>query len=184
MAVTPSNMMALGTDAPEFHLLDVLSGKMLSLDNVKGENGLVVMFICVHCPYVIHLQEEIAFIAENYQHDGIRFVAINSNSIESHPQDGPEHMKTQAEDQDFTFPYLFDTTQEVAKAYDAACTPDFFLFNEELKLVYRGRFDSASPGNNEPVTGDELRDAMDSLLSEEPISEDQHPSIGCNIKWK
>lgn len=184
MARTPSNMMALGTPAPDFKLQDVVSGKYLSINDVIGENGLVVMFICVHCPYVIHLQEEIAFVAEKYQHKGIGFVAISSNDINGYPQDAPEFMKEQAEDQDFNFPYLFDEDQTVAKAYEAACTPEFYLFNNELKLVYRGRFDAASPGNTEPVTGDELRDAMDCLLNDEPISDDQHPSIGCNIKWK
>lgn len=184
MARTPSNMMPLGTVAPDFNLLDVVSGKNLSVDDVMGEKGLVVMFICVHCPYVIHLQEEIAFVAEKYQHRGIGFVAISSNDIDGYPQDAPEFMKEQAEDQDFSFPYLFDADQSVAKAYDAACTPDFYLFDAEKKLVYRGRFDAATPGNTEPVTGDELRDAMDCLISGEPISDDQRPSIGCNIKWK
>ena len=177
-------MMALGSQAPDFKLLDVTSGKIKSLADVRGDRGLVVMFICVHCPYVIHLQEEIAFVAEKYQTKGIGFVAISSNDVANYPEDAPEFMREQAEDQDFDFPYLYDETQEVAKAYDAACTPDFYLFDKNLKLVYRGRFDASSPGNDEPVSGDELRQAMNALILGEPITSDQRPSIGCNIKWK
>lgn len=184
MAATPSTMLPLGTSAPDFTLTDAISGKQRSLADVRGEAGLVVMFICAHCPYVKHIEEEIAFVAEKYQHRGIGFVAICSNDAEKYPDDAPDKLREQAEEQDFDFPYLVDETQEVAKAFQAACTPDFYLFDKDLKLVYRGRFDAATPGNDEPVTGDELKDAMDSLLEGEPIFEDQKPSIGCNIKWK
>ena len=177
-------MMPLGTLAPDFKLLDVISGQIKTLENVRGDRGLVVMFICAHCPYVIHIQEEVAFIAEKYQIKGIGFVAISSNDVSGHPEDSPDKLKQQAEEQDFEFPYLYDESQEVAKSYQAACTPDFYLFDEKLACVYRGRFDAATPGNDEPVTGDELKDAMDSLLEEEPVFEDQKPSMGCNIKWK
>jgi len=184
MAKTPSNMMPLGTPAPAFNLPDVISGENKTLEDVKGEKGLVVMFICAHCPFVKHIEEEIAFVAEKYEHRGIGFVAISANNVETHPDDAPDKLKEQAEKNDFEFPYLYDETQEVAKAYDAACTPDFYLFDHELKCVYRGRFDSSTPGNDEPVTGEDLKAAMDSLLDGEPIFDDQKPSIGCNIKWK
>ncbi|MCP4457437.1 MAG: thioredoxin family protein [Cytophagales bacterium] len=184
MAKTLSSMMPLGTQAPDFNLLDVISNEKKSIEEVKGGEGLVVMFICAHCPYVIHIQEEIAFIAERYIHRGIEFVAICSNDVESHPEDAPDKLREQGEEQEFDFPYLYDETQEVAKAYQAVCTPDFYLFNKELKCVYRGRFDAATPDNDEPVNGDELKDAMESLLEGEPVFEDQKPSMGCSIKWK
>ena len=184
MSLVHSSMMPIGTLAPDFELPDVVSGQIKRRKDVKGDNGLVVMFICAHCPYVIHIQEEIAFMAEKYQLKGIGFAAISANDVASYPEDAPEKLKEQAEEQDFNFPYLYDETQEVAKAYAAACTPDFYLFNEKMECVYRGRFDAATPGNDEPVTGDELKDAMDSLLEEEPIFEDQKPSMGCNVKWK
>lgn len=184
MAVTPSNMMPLGTIAPNFDLLDVTSGANKTLDDVKGDSGLVVMFICAHCPYVKHLEEEISFVAEKYERKGVGFVAISANDVENHPDDAPAMLKEQAEDNDFEFPYLYDESQEVAKAYQAACTPDFYLFDAELKCVYRGRFDGSTPGNDEPVTGEDLREAMDQLLNGEPVYEDQKPSMGCNIKWK
>jgi len=177
-------MLPLGTIAPGFDLQDVISGENKTVKEVIGEEGLVVMFLSAHCPYVKHLEEEISFVAEKYQHKGIGFVAISSNNVESHPEDAPEKLQEQADEQGFEFPYLYDESQEVAKAYQAACTPDFYLFDKELKCVYRGRFDAATPGNDEPVTGDELKDAMDSLLDEEPIFEEQKPSMGCNIKWK
>ena len=184
MSQTTSTMMSLGTSAPKFDLPDVISGENKTLEDVLGDAGLVVMFLCAHCPYVKHLEEEIAFVAEKYQHKGIGFVAISSNDIVSYPADAPEKLKAQAEEQGFDFPYLYDESQAVAKAYDATCTPDFFLFNKGLKCVYRGRFDAATPGSDEPVTGDELKDAMDSLLDAEPIFENQKPSMGCSIKWK
>lgn len=184
MAVTPSNMMDLGTEAPGFELLDVISGSKKTLNDVRGESGTVIMFICAHCPYVKHLEEEIAFVSEKYQKKQIAFVAISSNDVEAYPDDAPEMLKEQAEENDFDFPYLYDETQEVAKSYLAACTPDFFLFDKDLKCVYRGRFDGSTPGNEEPVNGEDLREAMDQLLADEPIFENQKPSMGCNIKWK
>lgn len=184
MAVTPSTMMPLGTVAPPFDLLDVVSSQSKTLDDVKGKEGLVVMFICAHCPYVKHLEEELAFVAEKYQRKEIGFVAISSNDVANYPDDSPEKLKEQAEDNDFDFPYLYDESQEVAKAYQAACTPDFYLFDMDLKCVYRGRFDASTPGNDEPVTGEDLREAMDQLLAGEEVYDDQKPSMGCNIKWK
>ena len=184
MAVTPSNMMALGTQAPDFTLPDVVEGKNKSLGDLKGEEGTVIMFICAHCPYVKHLEEEIAFVSERYLKKGIAFIAISSNDVANYPVDAPELLKEQAEYNDFMFPYLYDESQETAKNYDAACTPDFYLFDKSLKCAYRGRFDSSTPGNDLPVTGDDLREAMDLLLNGDEISADQHPSMGCNIKWK
>ncbi len=184
MALTPSTMMPLGTEAPGFDLQDVISGKSISLQDVKGEEGLVVMFICAHCPYVKNIEEELGIVARHYQHLGVGFVAISSNDIENYPDDSPEQLKSQAEKHGFDFPYLFDETQETARAYDAACTPDFFLFDTDLKCVYRGRFDASTPGNNEPVNGEDLSAAIDALIEGQPPLEEQKPSIGCNIKWK
>ena len=177
-------MLPLGTEAFDFSLPDVVSEKKLGLAEIKGDRGLVIMFICAHCPYVKHLEEEIAFVAEKYQRKGIGFVAISANDSEKYPDDAPEKLKEQADEQGFDFPYLFDETQEVAKAYMAACTPDFYLFDSELHCVYRGRFDASTPGNEEPVTGEDLREAMDQLLDGVTITQTQYPSIGCNIKWK
>lgn len=184
MAATESNMMELGTQAPDFNLLDVISGENKGLEDVRGENGLVVMFICAHCPFVKNLQEELGVVSMHYMKEGIGFVAISSNDVDNYPEDAPEKLKEQAEENDFEFPYLYDETQEVAKAYQAACTPDFYFFGKDLSCIYRGRFDSSTPGNNEPVSGDELTAAIDAYLDEEPIPESQLPSIGCNIKWK
>lgn len=176
-------MMALGADAPRFSLLDVVSQKQLRIEEVSKKNGLVVMFICVHCPYVIHVQHEIARVANEYLKKGIGFVAISSNDIEKYPQDNPKRMQEQAANVGFDFPYLFDETQEVAKAYQAACTPDFFLFDDQLKCVYRGRMDESSPGNGKPNDGKDLRSALEALLDNREISPSQFPSMGCNIKW-
>ncbi len=184
MARTPSNMLALGTKAPDFSLFDTVSGKTLSLEAVKGEKGTVVMFICNHCPFVIHVNPEIAKLGREYQSKGIGFVAISSNDVVNYPQDGPDLMTKTAKNEGYTFPYLYDETQKVAKAYDAACTPDFYLFDDTLELVYRGQLDDSRPGNGLPLNGSDLRTAMDSLLMEAPIEENQKPSIGCNIKWK
>ena len=184
MARTPSNMLALGTKAPDFSLFDTVSGKTLSLEAVKGEKGTVVMFICNHCPFVIHVNPEIAKLGREYQSKGIGFVAISSNDVVNYPQDGPDLMTKTAKNEGYTFPYLYDETQKVAKAYDAACTPDFYLFDDTLELVYRGQLDDSRPGNGLPLNGNDLRTAMDSLLMEAPIEENQKPSIGCNIKWK
>jgi peroxiredoxin len=184
MAATSSNMMPLGTEAPDFNLLDVVSGQYKTLEDVRDEYGLVVMFLCAHCPYVQNIEEEISVVAQQYMKQKIGFVAISSNDIVAYPGDAPEGLKKQAEEFDFSFPYLFDETQEVAKAYQAACTPDFYLFDEDMKCVYRGRFDSSTPGNAEPVSGDDLVQAMELHLDDEPPIEQQMPSMGCNIKWK
>jgi peroxiredoxin len=184
MALTPSNMLPLGTKAPDFNLVDTKDNQTKSLTELKGKNGTLVMFICNHCPFVIHVNEQLVKLANDYKTKGINCIAISSNDVENYPQDGPDKMKTHAEENQYPFPYLYDETQEVAKAYDAACTPDFFLFNEDLKLVYAGQLDGSRPGNDIPVTGNDLRAAMDALLNNETISPNQKPSMGCNIKWK
>ncbi|WP_109300513.1 thioredoxin family protein [Aquimarina sp. AU474] len=184
MARTPSNMLALGTKAPDFTLIDTITNDPVSLKNIQGEKGTVVMFICNHCPFVIHVNEEIVRIANDYRVQGFGFVAISSNDVENYPQDGPKEMWKTARKNNYTFPYLYDETQEVAKAYDAACTPDFYLFDAELKLIYRGQLDDSRPGNGIPVNGRDLRQAVDAVLRNAKVSEEQKPSIGCNIKWK
>ncbi|MEM1258566.1 MAG: thioredoxin family protein [Bacteroidota bacterium] len=184
MARTPSNMLALGTKAPNFSLFDTASGQTLSLDELKGEKGTVIMFICNHCPFVVHVNPEISRLGREYQEMGIGFIAISSNDVENYPQDAPHLMTKIAEQEGYSFPYLYDETQLVAKAYDAACTPDFYLFDNGLELVYRGQLDDSRPGNGRPLNGYDLRNAMNSLLQGTPISENQKPSIGCNIKWK
>ncbi len=184
MARTPSNMIALGTQAPPFRLTDTVSENVISLDDIKGEKGTVVMFICNHCPFVKHVNSGIVDLAKDYGDKGIGFVAISSNDVENYPDDSPALMKENAIREGFTFPYLYDESQEVARAYDAACTPDFYVFNEDLSLVYRGQLDDSRPGNGIPVTGKDIRAALEALLSGSPVSEDQKPSIGCNIKWK
>ena len=184
MSATPSTMMPLGTIAPPFKLRDTVSGESLSLVNLKGEKATLVMFICNHCPYVIHINDELVRLAKEYQPKGVSFIAISSNDAINYPQDGPELMKVQAEKVGYPFPYLYDESQEVAKAYEAACTPDLFLFDQELKCVYRGQLDSSRPQNDTSVTGKDLRNALEALLSGKNISETQIPSIGCNIKWK
>ena len=183
MARTESNMLALGTQAPEFRLPDTVSGTTMHLSEMLGKNGTVILFICNHCPFVIHVNPEISKMAEEYQSKGIQFIGISSNDVVNYPQDSPELMKIKALEEGYTFPYLYDETQEVAKAYDAACTPDFYLFDKNLKLVYRGQLDDSRPGNGKELTGKDLRQAMDALLQNKPISPDQKPSIGCNIKW-
>lgn len=184
MARTPSNMIPLGTLAPDFKLQDTVSGDKLTLDKCKGLNGTVVMFICNHCPFVLHINDKIAKLAKEYKAKGIEFVAISSNDVANYPQDGPKFMKEMAIDSGYIFPYLYDQTQSVAKAYDAACTPDFYLFDANLKLIYRGQLDDSRPGNDIPVTGRDLTEAMNSLLRNESIDQDQKPSLGCNIKWR
>ena len=184
MAQTPSNMIALGTIAPKFELLDTISNSKMKLDNLKGSKGTVIAFICNHCPFVVHINDEFVKIANQYQKKGIGFIAISSNDIDKYPQDGPEKMHFHAVESKFSFPYLFDETQEIAKAYDAACTPDIYLFNNDLKLVYRGQFDDSRPGNNINPTGNDLKYAIDCLLSQTQNNQTQKPSIGCNIKWK
>lgn len=183
MALTESTMMALKTKAPDFKLLDTVSNKILSLQDLKSETATVVMFICNHCPFVIHLNKKIVEVANAYQAKGISFIAISSNSIDTHPQDGPDYMTLHAKEQGYPFPYLFDATQEVAKAYSAACTPDFFIFDKDLLSVYRGRFDETRPNMGE-ATGKDLTDALDALIAGDKVSEQQKPSMGCNIKWR
>lgn len=184
MALTPSNMMPLGTEAPNFILIDAISNKPVGLKDVQGEKGTVVMFICNHCPFVKHVNEELVRLANDYRVTGFGFVAISSNDIENYPQDAPKFMREVARKENYPFPYLFDETQETAKAYAAACTPDFYLFDAALKLVYRGQLDNSRPGNGIPVNGRDLREAMDNILNNNPQRKDQKPSIGCNIKWK
>ncbi|WP_286755146.1 thioredoxin family protein [Roseivirga sp. UBA838] len=184
MARTPSNMLPLGTPAPDFKLPDTISGKSLSLAELKSDKATVIMFICNHCPFVKHVDEGIVSLAKDYQTKGVSFIAISSNDVENYPQDSPELMKEEAEKVGYTFPYLYDETQEVAKAYDAACTPDFYVFDADLKCAYRGQLDDSRPGNGKPVTGKDLRAALDEILEGKPVSAPQIPSLGCNIKWK
>lgn len=189
MALTESNMLDLGTQAPDFTLPDTVSGKDQSLKEVKGENATVVMFLCNHCPYVIHVNPEIVRITQDYADKGVGFVGISSNDVEHYPEDGPDKMKTHAAETGYTFPYLYDESQEVARAYDAACTPDFYVFDGDLTLVYRGRIDESRPPRptRAPIgklTGKDLRAALDAVLAGEPVTDKQYPSAGCNIKWK
>lgn len=184
MSATSTMLLPLGTEAPDFALPNVLSGQMVKRDDFKEAKALVVIFACNHCPYVIHVKDEIARIAEEYQAKGVAFVAINSNDVEQYPEDSPENMKLKAEEWGWKFPYLFDETQEVAKAYRAACTPDFFVFDSARRLVYRGQLDDSRPKNNVPLNGADLRRALDAVLQGEMPSETQKPSVGCSIKWK
>ena len=184
MARTESAMLALGTFAPDFALPDVVRGKQITTQAAKGPKGLLVMFICRHCPFVKHLEKALAQLGRDYAEKEIGIVAISSNDAENYPDDAPESLAEQARDLGFTFPYLYDETQDVARAYDATCTPDFFLFDNSLKLVYRGQFDDSRPGNGIPIKGKDLHGAIDALLAGKPISSEQRPSIGCNIKWK
>ncbi len=184
MAETPSKMIPLGTKAPDFSLPDTISGKTYSLNDVKGDKATIIIFICNHCPYVIHVIEGIVSVPLDYVEKDISFIAISSNDVISHPQDSPENMKNFAERYGFTFPYFYDSSQDIARAYSAACTPDFFIFDGELSLKYRGQMDDSRPGNNIPVTGKNLRDALDNILKGDPVDPVQKPSIGCNIKWK
>jgi peroxiredoxin len=184
MAQTASTMLALGTTAPDFALTDVVSGKTVHRDDFHGKKALLVMFICAHCPFVKHIEKELAQLGEDYAAQPLGIVAISSNDVTTHPADSPAGLKRQAETFGFVFPYLYDETQSVAKAYAAACTPDFYLFDSDFSLVYRGQFDASRPGNGVPVSGKDLRSAIDTVLAGKSISTDQSPSIGCNIKWK
>jgi peroxiredoxin len=183
MAVTPSTMLPLGTSAPDFRLPG-LDGNLVSHDDFRDARALLVVFTCNHCPFVKHIRSEFARLAREYQTRGVATVAINANDLEQYPEDGPEAMAREAEAFGYTFPYLFDETQEVAKAYQAACTPDFYVFDAGRRLVYRGQFDDSRPGNHVPVTGHDLRAALDAVLAGDPVAGDQKPSVGCNIKWK
>ncbi len=184
MALTPSNMLALGTQAPDFILPDTVSGKTFSLNDLKGERATVVMFICNHCPYVKHINPELVKLANDYLTKGINFVAISSNDAVAHPEDAPEKMKQLALELKYPFVYLYDETQQVAKDYDAACTPDFYMFDKDLRLVYRGQLDDSRPSNNVTLNGKDIRAALENILEDKPVSPHQRPSIGCNIKWK
>lgn len=184
MARTFSNMLSLGTIAPDFNLMDTISGFKKSLTELKGDKGTVIMFICNHCPYVIHVNEGLVKVASDYMNKGVSFIAISSNDVKNYPDDSPELMKENALKNNYPFPYLYDETQEVAKAYDAACTPDIYLFDENLKLIYRGQLDDSRPQNEIPVTGSDLRNAIDCLIMKKPNNCTQKPSLGCNIKWK
>lgn len=184
MALTPSNMLPLGTTAPHFELLDTVSERMMTLDELKSDKATLIMFICNHCPYVKHIREELVRITEDFQSNGVSIVAISSNDVGAYPEDSPEMMKEEARKFGYQFPYLYDETQTIARQYHAACTPDFYLFGDELQLVYRGQLDGSRPGNEVPLTGTDLRTAIDDLLKGNPVTEEQKPSIGCNIKWK
>lgn len=184
MSLTPSTMLPLDTIAPAFTLTDAVTKNSVSLEDIRGKKGTVVMFICNHCPFVKHVNQELVRVCNDYRVTGFGFVAISSNDVDNYPQDGPEMMWQNAREEGYPFPYLYDETQSVAKAYHAACTPDFYLFDDELKLVYRGQLDNSRPGNGIPVNGRDLREAMDAILSNNPQHTDQKPSIGCNIKWK
>lgn len=184
MAATESAMLALGTEAPDFSLEDVRDGKTHTAQSLTGSRGLLVMFICAHCPFVKHVEQQLAKIGADYKKSGIGIVAISSNDAVNYPDDAPPGLARQAQRLHFAFPYLYDEDQSAARAYDAACTPDFFLFDASRKLVYRGQLDASRPGNGAAVTGQDLRAALDALVAGQPVSGEQRPSIGCNIKWK
>ena len=183
MALTPSTMLPLGTTAPDFKLPDT-NGKTVALADFKDKPALLVLFICNHCPYVKHIRAGLAQIGRDYASRGAAIVAISSNDVENYPQDGPDKMKEEAKSAGYIFPYLYDETQAVAKAYRAACTPDFYVFDKDRKLVYRGQMDSSRPKSGTPVTGEDVRRALDAVLAGKPVSPEQRASIGCNIKWK
>ncbi len=183
MAAT-STMLELGTEAPDFALPDVTTGWTVRRSDFDGRKGLLVMFICRHCPYVAHVRDGLARLGRDYAGKDIAIVAIGANDPATYPEDAPESLAEEARTAGYPFPYLFDETQEVARAYTAACTPDFFLFDRDRRLVYRGQFDASRPGSGVPVTGEDLRAAIDSLLSDRPVTEDQRPSVGCSIKWR
>ena len=183
MALTESNMLSLGTEAPDFSLLDTVSGKEISLSEIQSDKATVIMFTCNHCPYVIHINDELVRLSNEYIAKGVSFVAISSNDIVNYPQDSPDKMKELAQAEGYPFPYLYDATQTVAKAYDAACTPDFYVFDGDLILKYRGRLCPSRPKTDVPVTGKDLRKAIDTVLNNEEVDSKQYPSAGCNIKW-
>ena len=184
MALTPTKQIPLGFVAPSFSLPDTVSGKTVSLDELKSDKATVIMFICNHCPYVKHINEGLVQLANDYLPEGVTFIAISSNDVANYPQDSPEQMKIVAERLGYPFPYLYDETQEVAKAYTAECTPDFSIFDGDLKCVYRGQLDGSRPGSGVRVTGSDIRAALDAMLANQAVSTEQVPSIGCNIKWK
>ena len=184
MVLTASTMLPVGTQAPDFNLPDVVSGKKISLGSFAGKKGFLVMFICQHCPYVQHIKEELARLGKDYKEKGLGIVAISANDAATYPDDSPENLKKFSQQLVLNFPLCYDETQQVAKAYTAACTPDFFLFDASQRLVYRGQLDDSRPGNGKPVTGRDLRAAIDAVLAGKAVSSEQKASIGCNIKWK
>lgn len=185
MALTPSNMLELGTLAPDFNLKNVKNDQLETLNALRSDKATVVAFICNHCPFVKHINEGLVELANKYISKGISFIAISSNDVENYPEDSPENMKKLAEELGYPFPYLYDESQEVAKAYDAACTPDFFVFDKDMQLVYRGQMDDSRPSNGIPVSGKDIANVLDLLLNNQKVPTDnQRPSIGCNIKWK
>lgn len=184
MSLKESNMMELGTKAPAFRLPDTVSKSTVTFDDVKGSNGTVVMFLCNHCPYVIHVNAVLVSLAEKFQKQGVNFVAISSNNVEKYPLDSPDKMEIVAMVLQYPFPYLYDESQDVARAYDAACTPDIYVFDNNDRLYYRGRIDGSRPGNDIPLTGVDLETALQKLVCKEDAPEHQYPSAGCNIKWK
>ena len=184
MVRTASTMLPLGTQAPDFHLPDVVSGETISLARFADKKALLLIFICRHCPFVKHVQAELAQIGKDYADQSIGIVAISANDATNYPDDAPDKLKAMAQEQRFTFPLCYDESQETAKTYTAACTPDYFLFGADRCLVYRGQLDDSRPSNGKPVTGDDLRTAIDAVLAGKPVNPDQKPSIGCNIKWK
>ncbi|HEY9763551.1 MAG TPA: thioredoxin family protein [Trichocoleus sp.] len=179
-----STMLPLGTSAPDFALPDVVSGEVISLETFAGDSALLVIFLCQHCPFVKHVQQELVRLGQEYIPKGVGVVAISANNVETHPQDSPENLKAMAQSLKFNFPLCYDESQETAKQYTAACTPDFFVFDSEVKLAYRGQLDDSRPSNGMPVTGKDLRAALDAILAGKPVDPDQKPSVGCNIKWK
>lgn len=184
MSKTESSMLALGTIAPSFALIDVCTQRITTLEKHKGSVATIVAFLCNHCPYVKHINHELPRLAADFAPKGISMIAINANDVTQYPDDSPINMQITAKQMGYGFPYLYDETQEVALAYQARCTPDFFVFDDQLQLVYRGQLDDSRPGNNIPVSGDSIRQALDALLNKEPVSTRQKPSLGCNIKWK
>lgn len=183
MPPTPSNMLPLGTPAPDFSLPDTVSGRSLGLHQLASDRATLVMFVCNHCPYVKHVNPELVRLARDYQPRGVAFIAISSNDVESYPEDAPERMAAVAAEEGYTFPYLYDRDQSVARAYDAACTPDFYLFDGQRRLAYRGRLDGSTPRNGQPLTGADLRAALEAVLGGRPVAAEQQPSLGCGIKW-
>ena len=184
MALTPSNPFPLHTIAPEFSLEDSVTGKTFNLQQLKGKQATVIMFICNHCPFVIHVNSKLVELANQFKSQGVNFIAISSNDVENYPQDAPDKMKEVAAENKYPFPYLYDPIQDVAKAYDAACTPDFYVFDKDLKSTYHGRLDDSRPGNDKPLTGKDLIAAINSTLNNDIPLKNQLPSMGCNIKWK
>lgn len=184
MAAVQSTMLPLGTIAQDFNLMDTISSKMVSLSDVKSDIATVIMFICNHCPYVKHISRELVALYNDYSPKGISFTAISPNDITAYPEDSPQKMREAAQEIGYKFPYLYDETQSIAKVFQAACTPEFYIFDKDLKLVYRGQLDDSRPGNNKPVTGKDVRNALDNILNGFPVNQNQIPSIGCSIKWK